>query len=91
MNNKITCEHHGEAYETYICEHLVGASNVDWHSAEPVEDDPWPSAWCEQCNEAFLAEGEWNERSENAANLNVKLVCHHCYEDFKSQCKVHNV
>ena len=90
-DNKITCEHHGEAYQTYVCEHLVNAVGIDWYSSEPFEDDPWPSAWCTKCNEAFSAEGEWNDHSEEAANLNVKLICHYCYESFRSQCSVYDV
>jgi len=91
MNDKVTCERHGEAFSTYVCEHLVGAIGVGWYSAVPTEDDPWPSAWCEKCNEAYSAEGEWNERSEKSVNLKAKLICHHCYENFRNQCKVHNV
>ena len=91
MNDKVTCECHGEAYATYVCKHLVGASGIGWYSAEPVADDQWPNAWCEECNKAYVAEGEWNERSEKAAKLEAKLICHVCYENFRSQCQVHNV
>ena len=85
---KIECRTHGTAYATFVCEHLIGASGVRWYSAEPIEDDKWPSAWCDQCQSAFAVEGEWNEKSESAANLKAKLLCHHCYENTKSRCQV---
>jgi hypothetical protein len=88
---KVTCASHGEAYATYICEHLVGAVNVDWYSEEPNKDDLWPDAWCARCQREFAAEGEWNEKSERAAGLAIKLICHHCYEQFRSQCRTHNI
>ena len=88
MNNKVTCENHGEANETFVCEHLVGASGANWYSAEPTENDPWPSAWCMKCHESFLQEGEWNEKSENSASLTAKLLCHCCYEETKTKCNV---
>ena len=88
-NKTVTCECHGEAYESFVCEHLTNASGVDWYSAEPIDDDPWPSAWCDKCHKAFLAEGEWNEKSENAANLKADLICHQCYESIRAKCNVH--
>ncbi len=84
--DKVRCECHGEAYTTFVCEHLVGASGLEWYSSEPTDEDRWPSAWCSKCHEAFSLEGEWNDRSERAAALKAKLICHYCYEDFRSQC-----
>ncbi len=64
MNNTITCENHGEANETFVCEHLVGASSVNWYSAAPTKNDLWPSAWCKKCHQSFITEGEWNEKQK---------------------------
>ena len=83
---KVSCDTHGEAYEAYVCKHLVGASGLTWHSHEPSEEHPWPDAWCGQCHVAFEREGEWNEKSE--VGVNIKLICHQCYERTKKSCSV---
>ena len=88
---KIMCASHGERFSTFICKHLLGAKDVAWYSGEPSPENPWPSAWCEQCHQAFLTEGEWNERSNSAANLEIVAVCHSCYESFKIRCVPHGI
>ena len=87
----IECADHGTAYASYICRHLISGESTDWHAAEPSEDDEWPDAWCGVCNAFFEAEGEWNEVSEEAANLseNISLLCHHCYERIRANCTTH--
>ena len=87
----IDCCTHGEAYETFVCEHLVGADGIDWYSAEPIEEDPWPGAWCKECHKAFEAEGEWNESSEKAANLKLSILCHFCYINTRKRCITHEI
>lgn len=90
--DEIECCEHGKAFATFICRHLVEGSNREWHSAEPDEEDQWPDAWCGECHQHYEAEGEWNEASEQAAGPdNIKLICHHCYERFRSQCTFHPV
>jgi hypothetical protein len=42
--DRIECATHGQAYATYVCEHLVRASGAEWYSAEPIDEDPWPGA-----------------------------------------------
>jgi len=88
-HDEIECANHGRAYATYVCEHLVRASGIEWYSAEPIDEDPWPGAWCKQCHTGFLIEGEWNEASEKAAGLKLSLLCHLCYEATKVRCIVH--
>ncbi|MEM7474781.1 MAG: hypothetical protein AAF483_07300 [Planctomycetota bacterium] len=89
----IECDDHGEGYTTFVCGHLVRGENHSWHSSEPIDDDEWPSAWCSKCHEHFSAEGEWNEKSEAAADIAniVVILCHHCYEEVRERCKVHFV
>src|SRR5262245_11876750 len=74
----LDCSEHGEAYTTYVCEHLVKDPVQHWHAAHPSDEDPWPDAWCTQCNVELLKEGEWNEKNEEG--LVVKILCHLCYE-----------
>lgn len=88
---KVECSTHGDAYAAYVCTHLIDATGIDWYSGMPIDSDPWPNAWCGKCNEAFAAEGEWNEVSEQAANLQVTLLCHFCYEAIKGRYIAHEV
>src|SRR5215510_7278629 len=74
----LSCSEHGEAYTTYVCEHLVKDPVQRWHAAPPSDENRWPDAWCSQCNVEFLKEGEWNE--ENEKGVIPKILCHKCYE-----------
>jgi hypothetical protein len=87
--DKIECDTHGQAFTTFVCQHLVGGEGLEWHSTEPDEENPWPDAWCGECNAAFEREGEWNEKSES--EVRIKIVCHRCYESTKARCTVHYV
>jgi hypothetical protein len=80
---RISCSTHGDAYATYICEHLHANSVQRWHGALPSADNPWPDSWCDQCNEAYLREGEWNDANSEAVRL--KILCEHCYERAKGR------
>ena len=73
----VRCAGHGEAWETYVCEHLVKKAKQPWFSAYPDEENPWPDAWCGKCDAAFQREGEWNERNEG--EMRIKLLCSGCY------------
>ena len=81
--NLIKCDSHGDACETFMCEHLMKNPRQEWFSEEADESNPWPDAWCSFWNKVFLADGEWNEK--NGSCLNVQLVCHRCYEDLRSE------
>ena len=89
-DNFIECDEHGRGFCTYVCGHLVRGENRNWYSSEPIDDDEWPCAWCSECHQHFAAEGEWNEKSEAAADIAnvVLIVCHECYEEIRSQCNV---
>lgn len=76
--DSVQCSEHGEATAAYVCEHLAMNPEQRWHCNYPSEDNPWPDAWCGQCDGEFQKEGEWNENNEEA--IQIKLICHHCYE-----------
>jgi hypothetical protein len=79
---QVTCADHGSGFSTYVCEHLVVNPAQEWFSQEPDEDHKWPDAWCASCDAAFQEQGEWNENNES--KINIKLLCHHCYERLRS-------
>ena len=76
-------EKHGPATATYVCQHLVsGLALGFFHADDP--DNPYPEAWCGQCEEVLVREGgEWNDTSEAFAK--VTLLCHFCYEVVRSR------
>lgn len=89
----IECSTHGPAYVTYVCRHLIEGSNRQWYSSDVDEEHQWPDSWCGICNQFYEAVGEWNEKSEAAADLgkNLKLLCHHCYARIRATCIAHTV
>ena len=74
---RIECGEHGEAYATYVCEHLFTHPAQEWFGDDPGEDNPWPDSWCARCQAIFEREGEWNERNEGECR--IRMVCSGCY------------
>jgi len=77
------CAEHGNAYETFICAHLLRAPDQLWCSREPTAENPWPDAWCSECDLQFRRFGEWNEQNEG--QVPIKLLCHQCYLRLRAQ------
>jgi len=82
---EIECDEHGPSYSTFMCGHLVTGSGLGFYCSVE-DDDPYPDAWCAQCNKVMLEENGWNDRSE--AYTQIKLVCHHCYSNVKSRNQI---
>lgn len=80
---RLKCGEHEEGFATYICDHLVADPAQAWFSDTPSDQNPWPDAWCERCDDIFQEQGEWNEKNEG--RLKIKLVCHRCYETMRKQ------
>lgn len=79
MSETIHCDTHGESEKTYVCTHLVGEdTGLGFNRNEPSEDNPFPDAWCDNCELIRAASGGWNEESEKLAS--ISLLCSGCYE-----------
>lgn len=79
MANKIQCSTHGERDETFVCTHLVGnEAGLGFNREEPSADNPFPDAWCDNCDLIYQAQGGWNEVSEKL--IKISLLCSSCYE-----------
>src|SRR5258708_3716582 len=79
MTDKIQCETHGECGKTYVCTHLVGESaGLGFNCDEPDTDNPFPDAWCDNCELIRLAHGDWTDESHKLAK--ISLLCSGCYE-----------
>lgn len=80
--SEFQCDTHGPAEATYLCAHLLEQPVQTWYCDPPSADQPHPDAWCAACERLFQQEGEWNERNEGG--LDIRAVCHHCYEDARA-------
>jgi hypothetical protein len=79
MPEKIHCTTHGERQKTYVCNHLSGNGvALGFNRSEPDEENPFPDAWCDDCELIRAAHGGWNEESEKLITLS--LLCSGCYE-----------
>lgn len=90
MTEKIICKIHGEMDYALVCKHLVTQTpddpSVNVYLASEDESDETSNVqnlWCQECDEVLLEEGEWNDKSESFANIQV--VCVQCLESIKTK------
>lgn len=81
---KVECCKHGLQQATFVCQHLSQSLKTGnpcgFHCADPEELRS--DAWCDECNEVLILEGEWNDKSAKFAG--VKLLCGQCYDLVRS-------
>jgi hypothetical protein len=78
MAESVHCDRHGETPITYVCCHLAtGDCAQGFVRDEPTDDNPFPSAWCNNCEIIRAQAGEWND--ENGKLAQIKLLCTYCY------------
>lgn len=79
MSTKIQCKTHGECEQTFVCTHLAGkAIALGFNCDEPTSGNPYPDAWCDDCELIRAAHGNWNEESERL--VKISLLCSGCYD-----------
>lgn len=79
MTKKILCPTHGECQQTFVCGHLLGENaGLGFNRDEPSADNPFPDAWCDNCELIRAAHNGWNEQSEKLAKISG--LCSGCYE-----------
>jgi hypothetical protein len=79
MTSKIQCAAHGECEKTYVCVHLTGeTTGLGFNREEPTTKNPFPDAWCDNCELIREAHGGWNEESEKL--IKIVILCSGCYE-----------
>ena len=79
MADKIQCGTHGECLQTFVCTHLLGESaGLGFNRNEPDEENPFPDAWCDNCEIIRAAHDGWDEESGKLAE--ISLLCSGCYE-----------
>ncbi len=75
----IVCPVHGESSFVYVCKHLAENPAQEWCCGYPNVESPWRDAWCAACHKVFEREGGWNDMNEGEVEIDV--LCGHCYED----------
>lgn len=79
MADLVQCDEHGETEKTYVCSHLIEQeAGQGFNRNEPSEENPYPDAWCDECELIREAHGGWNDESE--ALVTIRLLCSACYE-----------
>ncbi len=81
--DKIECERDGQGYESFMCRHLFENPTQGWYSREPTSENPWPDAWCAECDVVFMRDGQWTD--DNSSCTEIKLLCNFCYERRRAQ------
>ena len=75
----VQCETHGETPQTFVCSHLMGESTaLGFNRNEPSADEPFPDAWCDNCEIIRAQHGGWDDVPEDVCS--IKLLCSECYE-----------
>ncbi len=76
---KIQCAAHGDREQAFVCAHLVGETDgLGFNRDETTNDNPFPDAWCDDCELIRATHNGWTEESEKL--LKISLVCSGCYE-----------
>lgn len=79
MADLVQCDEHGEAEQAFVCSHLAEeAVALGFNRNEPSEEDPYPDAWCDECELIREAHGGWTDESEEL--VTIRLLCSLCYE-----------
>jgi hypothetical protein len=85
----VECGAHGRSDAAFVCKHLVAAKGGPMLGFHQAKVDPrnreWSdlNGWCDQCEQVYLAQGEWNGVSEGFAG--VTLICSRCFFDMKAR------
>lgn len=84
-NSIMECRCHGERRPAFICKHLQYGEGLGFNQPNEALEEDWPfqNAWCDECENVLLAEGEWNDRSEGFAG--ILAICDGCFEEIKAR------
>lgn len=80
----LDCEEHGRGVATVVCRHLCHGSDkpLGFIENSTIPGD-W-QAWCQQCEDFFIAAGEEMTPAFREFN-DMALICESCYEIAKSK------
>ena len=81
----VRCERHGDNREAFMCKHLLHASGLGFFPDAEEPDNPYPDAWCSECEQVRSENGESGVFSDDYARVTFKLVCGECYKEIKAK------
>ncbi len=85
MGEAVECSEHGPQEQTFVCRHLVRSLTTREAIGFFFAGEPRGDAWCSACEEVRIREGgeagDWNERSEAFAE--IQLLCGACYDQIR--------
>ena len=65
-----------------MCKHLLHGSELGFFYDVDDVSNPYPDAWCSQCERV---RGESGEFTDEYARATIALVCGACYEELKAK------
>lgn len=79
MPETIQCATHGESSQSFACIHLTGeTSGLGFNRDEPDNENPFPDAWCDNCEIIRAAHDGWSDEAQKLTE--IVLLCSGCYE-----------
>lgn len=80
MSDTIYCDTHGETQPAFVCSHLVdgNAAGLGFNRSDPNDDEPFPDAWCNDCEVIREAHDGWDDESQRL--VTIQVLCSACYE-----------
>ena len=79
----VDCGPHGQRVAAVVCRHIVDATGKKVGFVENSSEPEDLQAWCDECEELFLEEGEMTERFREFNKMAV--VCVVCYSEMKER------
>jgi len=79
----IDCGLHGKRLAAVVCGHMVDSKVSSVGFVENNDDPSDLQAWCEDCEEVFLREGDKTEAFRDFNRMAMVCVC--CYQELKDR------
>lgn len=78
VSETVHCDVHGETPRTFVCTHLVGESAGLGFNQDVEQDgeNPFPDAWCDNCEIIRAGHGGWENVPEGLES--IALLCSAC-------------
>lgn len=79
----VECDTHGSSHAAFVCSHLIARPEQDWYCDYPSRTNPFPDAWCAECESVLEREDGWSDQA--CAFADIKVICGQCYVNLQSQ------
>ena len=83
QGRSVQCGTHGSAHAAFVCSHLIARPEQEWYCDYPSRKDPFPDAWCAECERIVDRENGWSDVA--CAFADIKVICGQCYVDLQAR------